>query len=98
MRIGIIGAGQIGGNLARRLTALGHQVSIANSRGPETLGALAKETGAKPVTVKEATRAGEVVIVTIPVKSIAQLPRDLFEGVPQDVLVVDTGKDRKSVV
>ena len=38
MRIGIIGAGQIGGTLARRFTALGHDVSIANSRGPETLG------------------------------------------------------------
>jgi hypothetical protein len=91
MKIGIIGAGQIGGNLARRLTALGHEVSIANSRRPETLAALAKEIGAKPVTVKEAARAGEVVIVTIPVKSIAQLPPDLFEGVSQDVVVVDTG-------
>ena len=37
MKIGIIGAGQIGGTLTRRLTALGHQVSVANSRGPETL-------------------------------------------------------------
>ncbi len=91
MRIGIIGAGQIGGNLARRLTALGHEVSIANSRGPETLAVLAKETGAKPVTVKEAARAGDVVIVTIPVKNIARLPRDLFEGVSDDVVVVDTG-------
>jgi len=48
MKIGIIGAGQIGGTLARRFTALGHQVFIANSRGPETLAALARETGAKP--------------------------------------------------
>ena len=46
MRIGIIGAGQIGGTLARRFASLGHDVSIANSRGPETLAALAKETGA----------------------------------------------------
>ena len=45
MRIGIIGAGNIGGTLARRLTALGHEVSIANSRGPQTLKALAEETG-----------------------------------------------------
>jgi predicted dinucleotide-binding enzyme len=37
MKIGIIGAGQIGGTLTRRLTALGHQVVVANSRGPETL-------------------------------------------------------------
>jgi predicted dinucleotide-binding enzyme len=91
MRIGIIGAGQIGGTLARRLTALGHDVSIANSRGPETLAALAKETGAKPVTVGDAARAGDIVIVTIPMKSIAKLPADLFDGVSNDVIVVDTG-------
>ena len=46
MKIGIIGAGQIGGTLTRRLTALGHEVFVANSRGPETLSALAVETGA----------------------------------------------------
>ena len=46
MKIGIIGAGEIGGALTRRLTALGHQVSVANSRGPETLVDLARETGA----------------------------------------------------
>jgi 8-hydroxy-5-deazaflavin:NADPH oxidoreductase len=91
MRIGIIGAGQIGGTLARRLTALGHEVSIANSRGPETLAALAKETGAKPVTVEQAARAGEIVIVTIPMKNIPRLPAGLFDGVPEDVVVVDTG-------
>jgi predicted dinucleotide-binding enzyme len=91
MRIGIIGAGNIGGTLARRLAALGHDVSIANSRGPETLAALAKETGAKPVTVQEAARAGDVVIVTIPEKSVPRLPAGLFDGVPGDVVVVDTG-------
>jgi predicted dinucleotide-binding enzyme len=91
MRIGIIGAGNIGGTLARRLTALGHQVSIANSRGPHTLAALAEETGATPVTVREAARSGEVVIVTIPEKSIRDLPPRLFDGVPEDVVVVDTG-------
>jgi predicted dinucleotide-binding enzyme len=91
MRIGIIGAGNIGGTLARRLTALGHEVSIANSRGPQSLKALAEETGAKPVTVPEAARAGDVVIVTIPEKSITELPADLFDGVPENVAVVDTG-------
>jgi predicted dinucleotide-binding enzyme len=91
MRIGIIGAGHIGGTLARRLAALGHDVSVANSRGPETLASLARETGAKPVTVQEAARAGDVVIVTIPEKNIPQLPNGLFDGVPADVVVVDTG-------
>jgi predicted dinucleotide-binding enzyme len=91
MKIGIIGAGHIGGTLARRLAALGHDVSIANSRGPETLAGLARETGAQPVTVEQAARAGQVVIVTIPEKNIPRLPAGLFDGVPADVVVVDTG-------
>jgi predicted dinucleotide-binding enzyme len=91
MNIGIIGAGQIGGSLTRRLTALGHNVYVANSRGPETLSDLARETGAKPVTPAEAARSGDIVIVTIPQKNIPKLPRDLFAGVPDDVVVVDTG-------
>ena len=91
MKIGIIGAGHIGGTLARRLAALGHDVSIANSRGPATLAAFAKETGARAVTVEEAARAGDVVIVSIPEKNIAKLPAGLFDGVPEDVVVVDTG-------
>jgi 8-hydroxy-5-deazaflavin:NADPH oxidoreductase len=91
VRIGIIGAGHIGGTLARRLTAIGHDVSIANSRGPDTLAALARETGARPVTVQQAARAGDLVIVSIPVKNILRLPAGLFDGVPDDVVVVDTG-------
>jgi predicted dinucleotide-binding enzyme len=91
MRIGIIGAGQIGGTLARRLTALGHEVSIANSRGPESLAGLASEVGAKPVTVQRAAHAGDVVIVTIPMKNIPRLPAGLFDDVPDTVVVVDTG-------
>jgi len=91
MKIGIIGAGRIGGTLTRRLTALGHEVSVANSRGPETLADLAAETGAKPVSVKDAARFGEVVVVTIPEKNIRDLPGDLFSGVPESVVVVDTG-------
>jgi len=91
MRIGIIGAGNIGGNLARRFAQLGHEVFIANSRGPETLREFARETGAKPVTPAEAARKGEVVIVTIPEKNIPKLPDDLFADTPQNAVIVDTG-------
>jgi predicted dinucleotide-binding enzyme len=91
MNIGIIGAGFIGGALARRFGALGHRVFIANSRGPETLRALAAETGATPVTAHQAARSGEVVVVTIPQKNILDLARDLFAGVPASVVVIDTG-------
>ena len=91
MKIGIIGAGMIGATLARRLTALGHEVSVANSRGPESLRELAAGTGARAVTAAEAARGGEIVIVTIPQRAVPDLPRDLFAGVPEDVVVVDTG-------
>ncbi len=90
MNIGIIGAGHIGGTLTRRLSALGHKVFVANSRGPETLRELAAETGAKAVSIKEAARSGEVVVVTIPMKNLSSLPRDLFKGVNDHVVVVDT--------
>jgi predicted dinucleotide-binding enzyme len=91
MKIGIIGAGNIGGNLTRRFTALGHKVSVANSRGPETLGPLAQETGAKAVSVAEAVRYQDVIVVTIPEKNIPDLPTGLFDGVGSDVVVIDTG-------
>ena len=91
MNIGIIGAGHIGGTLTRRLTALGHKVFVANSRGPETLAALAHETGAQAVTVEDAARNGKIIIVTIPQKNIPKLPRNLFAGTPKDVVVIDTG-------
>ena len=90
MKIGIIGAGNIGGTLVRRLAALGHEVSVANSRGPETLAALARESGAKAVTVEEAARGKDVVIVTIPEKNVPRLPKGLFAGADRTV-VVDTG-------
>jgi len=91
MKIGIIGAGEIGGTLTRRFTALGHDVSVANSRGAETLSGLIRETGAKAVTAYDAARAGELVVVTIPEGKIPNLPEDLFTGVPSNVVVVDTG-------
>jgi 8-hydroxy-5-deazaflavin:NADPH oxidoreductase len=91
MKIGIIGAGNIGGTLTRRFSALGHKVFVANSRGPETLADLARETGATPVTVEQAAQAGDVVIVTIPLKNVASLPGDLFAKTPKNVVVVDTG-------
>lgn len=86
MRIGIIGAGNIGGNLTRRLTAAGHEVAVANSRGPETLADLAAETGARAVQATEAAEGAEVVIVTIPLAKVAELPA----GIVGDALVIDT--------
>ena len=91
MKIGIIGAGQIGTTLIRRLTALGHKVFVANSRGPQTLSDLAAETGATAVSVPEAVRGVDLVVVTIPEKNIPSLPAGLFADTPDRVVVVDTG-------
>jgi predicted dinucleotide-binding enzyme len=91
MRIGIIGAGNIGGALTRRFRAAGHEVSVANSRGPETLKDLARETGAKAVTVEEAARDKDVVVVTIPLKAVPGLPRNLFSSASKNLVVIDTG-------
>lgn len=91
MRISTIGVGNIGGTLARHLARLGHRVSIASARGPAALTALAAEVGATPVSVADAARSADVVIVAIPEKAIVDLPRGLFASVPDSVVVVDTG-------
>lgn len=91
MSIGIIGAGSMGAILARRLAKLGHHVSIANSRGPESLTALVAEIGATPVSVVDAAYSAEIVIIAIPTKAVAELPRGLFANVPSSVVVIDIG-------
>jgi len=91
MRIGVIGAGNMGRILARHLAKRGHRVSIANSRGPESLTALGAEIGATPVSVVDAAKAGDIVIISIPTKAVADLPRGLFANVPSSVVVIDIG-------
>jgi 8-hydroxy-5-deazaflavin:NADPH oxidoreductase len=90
MRIGVIGAGALGRGLASKLAKLGHEVLIANSRGPETLTVLAAEIGATPVSVTEAARAADLIIGSIPTKAVRDLPKNLFAGVDESVVVVDT--------
>jgi predicted dinucleotide-binding enzyme len=64
---------------------------VANSRGPETLSDLAAETGATAVSVSEAVRGVDLIVVTIPQKNVPNLPRGLFADTPDRVVVVDTG-------
>src|SRR5437763_3453206 len=91
MRIGIIGAASMGATLARHLAKLGHQVSIANLRGPQSLTALAAEAGATPVAVMDAAKGADIVIIAIPTKAVAELPRALFANAPKSVVVIDIG-------
>ena len=89
-KIGIIGAGNIGGTLARNLTKLGHEVEVANSRGPESLADFARESGAKAVTVEQAVRGKDLIVVSIPEHAVTALPAGLFRDVPASVPVIDT--------
>lgn len=89
MRIGIIGSGNIGTALVHHLTRLGHEVKIANSRGPETLNELAAETGATAATAEQAAAAEDLVIITIPEKAIPELPISVLSA--SKAIIVDTG-------
>ncbi len=86
--IGIIGAGNIGSQLARLAVQHGHEVVIANSRGPETLTELVDELGssARAATRDEAAAAGEIVVVTIPLTAIDTVPVEPLAG----KVVIDT--------
>lgn len=89
METGIIGSGNIGSTLAGYLTALGHQVLIANSRGPESLGEIAAKTGATAVTTEEAAGVKDLIIIAIPVKSIVNLPKNILSA--SKAIIIDAG-------
>ena len=86
--IGFIGAGHIGSQLARLAVANGHDVVVSNSRGPETLTSLVKELGprARAGTTVEAARAGDPLVVTIPLKAYRTVPVEPLAG----KVVIDT--------
>lgn len=87
--IGIIGAGNVGAQVARRALATGHPVVIANTRGPDSLAGLIADLGpgARAATPEEAARAGDIVVVAIPINGYPDLPADALAG----KVVVDTG-------
>lgn len=89
MEIGIIGTGNIGSSLAGHLIKSGHQVVIANSRGPETLTEIAAKTGANPVDVEVAASAKDLVIIAIPQKAMVNLPIDILAA--SKAIIVDAG-------
>lgn len=89
MEIGIIGSGNIGSILAGYFTKLGHHVSIANSRGPESLGEIAAKTGATPVTTEAAAGAKDLIIIAIPNKAIVNLPTEILST--SKAIIVDAG-------
>ena len=89
MKIGIIGAGSIGSTLARRLSRRGHEVTIANSRGPETIGQQALSTGARAVHVSEVATDVDVLIVSVPMNRNADIA-PYVRAAPSGAVVIDT--------
>ena len=89
MRIGIVGSGKIGGTLTELFARQGHEVTVANSRGPESLGELVGRAGdnAHAGTVADAASFGDVVVVALPVAAYDTLPSGRFDG----KIVIDTG-------
>ena len=82
MKIGIIGAGNIGANAAKLFIKAGHEIAVANSRGAETLKDLVAELGenAQAVSIEEAAQFGEIVFISIPFGKYKTLPAAAFDG------------------
>ncbi|MFF0905604.1 NADPH-dependent F420 reductase [Kocuria sp. CPCC 205316] len=89
MKIGVLGTGHIGTTLTQRLSAAGHDVKVANSRGPETIGPEALASGGRAVLAAEAVVGVDVVILSVPLHRLPQLT-PLLTGVPTGTVVIDT--------
>jgi predicted dinucleotide-binding enzyme len=89
MKIGIIGAGAIGKTLAEKLSNKGHQILIANSRGPHTI-EFANGDSIKAVEIRDIATGVDVVIITIPFGKVPELPKDIFSRLNANVPVIET--------
>jgi 8-hydroxy-5-deazaflavin:NADPH oxidoreductase len=89
MKIGILGTGHIGKTLVRKLSAAGHEVKVANSRGPDTIEAELLSSGARAVTTQEALTDVDAVILSIPLNRIPDVA-PLVAKVPDETVVIDT--------
>ncbi|MFL5813501.1 MAG: NADPH-dependent F420 reductase [Bdellovibrionia bacterium] len=89
MKIGILGVGHIGKTLAIKLSAAGHDVKVANSRGPETIEASVLATGARATRTSDAIKDVDVVILSIPLNRIPEIA-PLISKLPNETTVIDT--------
>jgi 8-hydroxy-5-deazaflavin:NADPH oxidoreductase len=90
MKIGIIGAGQIGGTLIRQYSRAGHSVKMANASGIEKLKSLGLETGASAVTLADVVTNVDVIVISIPLIEILKLPQHLLKRASADTTIIDT--------
>lgn len=89
MKIGILGTGHIGKTLVRELIAAGHEVKVANSRGPETIEPQLLSSGARAVTTQDALENVEVIILSIPLNRVPDVA-PLVARLPEQTVVIDT--------
>ena len=89
MKIGILGTGNIGKTLVQKLTKSGHEIKVANSRGPETIDAQILTSGARAVTSQDAMKDVDVIILSIPFASHSTI-KPLMADVPEETVVIDT--------
>ncbi|WP_143960942.1 NADPH-dependent F420 reductase [Litoribacter populi] len=90
MKIGIIGTGAIGSILARKFSSAGHQVKVTNTRDMATLRDIAADLGAEAARLEDVVKEVEVIIFSIPFNAYKDLPKNLLQDVPQEVIIMDT--------
>src|SRR6266403_5523935 len=91
MNIGLIGPGDIGSVIVRKLRDAGYSVKMANERGPESLKALAAKTGAIPVSIEQVVQDVDMLFIVVPQKSIPELPKGLLNKAKKETIVIDVG-------
>src|SRR5438309_9927982 len=91
MHFGVIGAGNIGEVMVRKLRDAGYPVKMANSRGPESLKDLGAKTGAIPVSLEQVVQDVDVLFLVVPQKAIPELPKGLLNKAKKETIVIDVG-------
>src|SRR5256714_383065 len=91
MNIGMIGTGDIGEVIIRKLRDAGYPVKMANARGPESLKDLAANTGAIPVSVEQVVQDVDMLFIVVPQKAIPELPKGLLKKAKKETIVIDVG-------
>jgi 8-hydroxy-5-deazaflavin:NADPH oxidoreductase len=90
MKVGILGTGSIGSTLAEKLSRAGHQVKVTNTRDMAELQKIATRLGAAAATIEDVVKDVDVIIFSIPFKVYKDLPKNLLQDVPEEVVVMDT--------
>src|SRR6266850_4986934 len=91
MNIGVIGIGDIGAVIVKKLRDAGYPLKMANSKGPDSLRVLAAKTGAIPVSVEEVVQDVDILFLVLPQKAFPVLPKGLLNKAKKETIVIDVG-------